>query len=91
VGSEKYWKCAESKCRSTAITDGGILMGVQDAAGHSQVFQDIEAADERHIAQLTLGAVPKRERVKIMCVSTKLSSVWLNILPIVVFQQCNAS
>jgi hypothetical protein len=80
---------SESTSRVTANTDGGILVRVQNTAGHNQMFQDIAAANERNIAQLTLGGgVRQRESEPNICMSTKLSNVWLNILLVVVFQQC---
>jgi hypothetical protein len=55
-----------------------------------QVFQDIEAANERNIAQLTLGAAPKKSEPNTF-LSTKLLTGWLTIPLVMVFQQCNVS
>ena len=56
-----------------------------------EVFQDIEAANERNIAQLIMEAAPKRKRGKYVVVNEAIQRVWLKIPLVVVFQRCNVS
>jgi hypothetical protein len=42
VGTKKYWKCFESTCHVTAISDGGILVKAPTTAGHSHCSEEME-------------------------------------------------
>lgn len=44
VGMKKYWKCAESTCHVTAISDGGILVKAPNTAGHNHCNEVVEIA-----------------------------------------------
>lgn len=42
VGLKKYWKCFESTCNVTAVTDGGVLVKNPDTPSHNHPSQELE-------------------------------------------------
>ncbi len=42
IGLKKYWKCVESTCKVTAVTDGGVLVKNPDTPSHNHASQELE-------------------------------------------------
>ena len=42
VGIKKYWKCVESTCHVTAVTDGRVLVKNPDTLSHNHASQEMD-------------------------------------------------